>query len=165
MCLILIIFKLILSLGEIKLAKKIVHLIKLCVGAQNVSDLYNWQKNRIIYSKNSKKTSTFLVTRMRPKREVEILNGGSIFWVFKGLILARQKIIGFDNFIGEDNILKCKIMLDKTIILTEPYQKKPFQGWRYFKVQNAPKDREIFSNEKKQLPLKIEKELSEIGVL
>ena len=144
--------------------KKFVNLIKLCVGAQNVSDLYNWQKNRIIYLENFENPATFLITRMRPKRENEILNGGSIFWVFKGLILARQKIIGFDNFLSEDNISRCKIILDRRIILTDTYQKKPFQGWRYFNQQEAPKDREIFSDDKTQLPLEIEKELSEIGI-
>ena len=146
------------------MSKKIVNLIKLCVGAQNVSDLYNWQKNRIIYQKNLKNPATFFITRMRPKREAEILNGGSIFWVFKGLILARQKIIGFDNFMSEDNISRCKVILDRKIILTDAYHKKPFQGWRYFSQQEAPKDREIYSNEKTQLPLKIEKELSELGI-
>ena len=146
------------------MTKKFVNLIKLCVGAQNVSDLYNWQKNRLINEKNLENPATFFITRMRPKRENDILNGGSIFWVFKGLILARQKIIGFDNFMREDNILRCKIILDRKIILTDPYHKKPFQGWRYFSQQEAPKDREVFSNDKNQLPLKIEKELSEIGI-
>lgn len=146
------------------MTKEFVNLIKLCVGAQNVSDLYEWQKNRLIHDKSLENHATFFITRMRPKRENDILKGGSIFWVFKGLILARQKIIGFDNFMSEDNILRCKVILDRKIILTDPYHKKPFQGWRYFSQQEAPKDREIFSNEKTQLPLKIEKELSELGI-
>ena len=146
------------------MTKEFVNLIKLCVGAQNVSDLYNWQKKRLIHDKDLSNPSTFFLTRMRPKREIDILNGGSIFWVFKGLILARQKIKGFDNFMSEDNILRCKIILDRKIILTDAYHKKPFQGWRYFSQQEAPKDREVFSNDKNQLPLKIEKELSEIGI-
>ena len=140
------------------------NLIKLCVGAQNVSDLYNWQKNRLINYKGLGNNATFFITRMRPKRENDILNGGSIFWVFKGLILARQKIIGFDNFMSEDNISRCKVILNSKIILTDAYHKKSFQGWRYFSQQEAPKDREIFSDEKTQLPLKIEKELSELGI-
>ena len=146
------------------MTKEFVNLIKLCVGAQNVSDLYEWQKNRLIHYKNLENRATFCITRMRPKRENDILNGGSIFWVFKGLILARQKIIGFDNFMSEGNILRCKVILDRKIILTDAYHKKPFQGWRYFSQQEAPKDREIFSDEKTQLPVKIEKELSELGI-
>ncbi|MFL2801476.1 MAG: DUF1489 family protein [Paracoccaceae bacterium] len=146
------------------MSKKIVNLIKLCVGNQNVSDLYNSQKNRIIHHEKSDLPATFFITRMRPKRENEILNGGSVFWVFKGLILARQKIIGFEDFVSKDTIKRCKIILDRKIILTDTHQKKPFQGWRYFKEQDAPKDREIFSEDKLQLPLKIEKELSEIGI-
>ena len=128
---------------------------------------YN-KKLLFIYDKYlfNKETATYekSIIIKEQKRENEILNGGSIFWVFKGLILARQKIIGFDNFISEDNILRCKVILDRKIILTDTYHKKPFQGWRYFSQQEAPKDREIFSNEKTQLPLKIEKELSELGI-
>ena len=154
----------VLTLRSHSMTKESVNLIKLCVGAQNVSDLYNWQKNRLIHRENLENPATFLITRMRPRRKNEILNGGSIFWVIKGLILARQKIIGFDNFMSEDKILKCKIILDRKIILTDAYHKKPFQGWRYFSHQEAPKDREIFSNDKNQLPLNIEKELSEIGI-
>ena len=146
------------------MSKKIVNLIKLCVGTSNVSDLYNSQKNRIIYHEKSDLPATFFITRMRPKRENEILNGGSVFWVFKRLILARQKIIGFEDFIGDDTIKRCKIILDRKIILTDTHQKKPFQGWRYFKEQDAPKDREMFSEDNLQLPFKIEKELSEIGI-
>ena len=146
------------------MSKKIVNLIKLCVGTQDVSDLYNSQKNRIIHHEKSDLPATFFITRMRPKRENEILNGGSVFWVFKRLILARQKIIGFEDFIGDDTIKRCKIILDRKIILTDTHQKKPFQGWRYFKEQDAPKDREMFSEDNLQLPFKIEKELSEIGI-
>ena len=146
------------------MTKKVLHIIKLCVGAQNVTELYNWQKNRIIFVKKFEDPVTFIVTRMRPKKEKELLNGGSIYWVFKGLILARQKIIGFDNMIGTDNILRCKIILNSQIILTDSQQKRPFQGWRYFKQEEIPNDRELYSEDKVELPLELQKELSEIGI-
>ena len=147
------------------MSKKFINLIKLCVGAESVSDLYYWQKNRLIVKNNSREKFTYFVTRMRPKRELEVLNGGSIYWVFKCLILARQKIVSFENHISTDNILRCKIILNAKIYLTDTYQKKPFQGWRYFKIEDSPKDKEIFDKNKKPLPLKIEKELEEIGIL
>ena len=147
------------------MSKKFINIIKLCVGAESVSDLYIWQKNRLIIKNNSKEKFTYFVTRMRPKREIEVLNGGSIYWVFKGLILARQKIVAFENHMSTDNILRCKIILNTKIYLTDTYQKKPFQGWRYFKIEDSPKDKEIFDENKKPLPLKIEKELEEIGIL
>ena len=143
---------------------RVINIIKLCVGAQNVVDLYNWQKNRTFNFKNNKEPVTFIITRMRPRKEQELLNGGSIYWVFKGLILARQKIIALDDFKSEDNISRCKIILDTKIILTEALHKKSFQGWRYFKQEEIPKDKEIFTNEKILLPLKLQKKLSEFGV-
>ena len=146
------------------MTKKVINIIKLCVGAQNVSELFKWQKNRIISVANLEDPVTFIITRMRPKKEEELLNGGSIYWVFKGLILARQKIIGFDNIIGADNILRCKIILNSQIILTESIQKRPFQGWRYFKQEEVPNDRELYSEDKIEIPLELQKELSEIGI-
>ena len=145
------------------MTKKFVNLIKLCVGAQNVSDLYEWQKNRLIHDKNLEKRATFFITRMRPKRENDILNGGSIFWVFKRLILARQKIIGFDNFLSEDKISRCKVILDRRIILTDTYHKKPFQGWRYLKEEMVPND--IFKDQNNnEIPASLLAELNEFGV-
>ena len=136
------------------------NIVKLAVGIRNVEHLKQKQKTRI-----EQEGVLVYTTRNTPVRSTEILNGGSIFWVFKGLILARQKILGFDKYIGEDNVLRCKIILDSEIMVTEPHQKKPFQGWRYLKQKDAPKDREIFSDIKTQLPLQIEKELSLIGIL
>ena len=51
------------------MTKKVINIIKLCVGAQNVSELYNWQKNRIISVANLEDPVTFIITRMRPKKE------------------------------------------------------------------------------------------------
>ena len=63
------------------------------------------------------------------------------------------RIIGFDNIIGADNILRCKIILNSQIILTESIQKRPFQGWRYFKQEEVPNDRELYSEDKIEIPL------------
>jgi hypothetical protein len=36
------------------------------------------------------------VTRMAPKRAVDILEGGSLYWVIKGQISARQAMVGVE---------------------------------------------------------------------
>ena len=71
------------------------------------------------------------ITRMWPKREKEILSGGSIFWVFKGVIQCRQKIVRFDEVFGEDGIRRCAIVLEPKLYRTVQAPKRPFQGWRY----------------------------------
>ena len=50
------------------------------------------------------------------------------------------------------------------IILTDSIQKRPFQGWRYFKQEEVPNDRELYSEDKIEIPLELQKELSEIGI-
>ena len=77
---------------------------------------------------------------MWPKRADELLNGGSLYWVFKGMILARQTVLRLEEVPGEDGITRCGIVLGKDIIRTEPVPRRPFQGWRYL----APCERTAF---------------------
>ena len=142
-----------------------INLVKICVGAQSVSDLYNWQKQRVIKECKSSQSIIRHVTRMRPKRAEELLNAGSLYWVVKGYILVRQKIIGLEDIVGSDNIVRCAIMLDPQIIQTIPKAKKPFQGWRYLNTDDAPKDSMLFSESEKQIPLSLERGLLELGIL
>ena len=61
---------------------------------------------------------TIHITRMFPKKYQDLLDGGSIYWIFKGYIRARQNIIGYKKIMGEDKIKRCKILLSKEIMLT-----------------------------------------------
>lgn len=140
---------------------KTVNLIKLCVGAEKVEDLLNWQKQK--RAQNAEGLPVH-VTRMSPKRADEILNGGSLYWVFKGVVLARQKILRLDEVTGGDGISRCAIVLDPSVIRTEAAQKRPFQGWRYLSVQDAPADLRSQSRREESLPPKLEMALAEIGV-
>ena len=101
-----------------------INLVKLCVGANSVSDLVSYQKSRLSEAKK-----LVHVTRMRPKKEKELLDGGSIYWVFRGLILARQQILGFEEVIGSDKIKRCGLLLSEDVYRTSPQPKRAFQGW------------------------------------
>ncbi len=111
-----------------------IHLVKLCVGAEGVDDLIDWQ--RLHFGDGPARH----LTRMWPKREEEILDGGSLYWVFKGLVLARQRIVSLDESIGDDGIRRCAIGLDREVVLTEAQPRRPFQGWRYLDPDAAPAD-------------------------
>ena len=73
------------------------HLIKLSVGTESIEDLASWQSERLAQMKaaGEKKPALFHRTGQKPKREADLLDGGSIYWVIKGVIQARQKLIGF----------------------------------------------------------------------
>ena len=139
----------------------ILHLQKLSVGTESVADLAQWQAlHRVTpdgYSRH--------VTRMWPKREEEIVNGGSIYWVIKGVILARQRIIRFDERIGADGIRRCGIVVDHPLIRVTPTPKRPFQGWRYLKAEDAPMDLPEGRENEEALPPTLSAALAEIGVL
>jgi hypothetical protein len=111
--------------------------VKLCVGAEKVEDLEIWQSARC---EHAGITTPRHITRMWPKRENELVSGGSLYWVFKGLILARQSILQLDEAIGDDGIRRCAIVLDPKIIRTESQPRRAFQGWRYLAPEDAPRD-------------------------
>ncbi|PRY22998.1 hypothetical protein CLV78_10550 [Aliiruegeria haliotis] len=139
----------------------VVNLVKLCVGAENVEDLLEWQGSPRAWGPDGAPRH---ITRMWPKREAEILNGGSLYWVFKGLILARQRIVRLDEVLGGDGITRCALVLDTTVHRTEAVPKRPFQGWRYLKPEDAPADLAKARQHEDPLPPALSAALAEIGV-
>lgn len=141
---------------------KYVHLLKLSVGSDSVEAIEDWQRRR---SKQVRNGRYYHITRMWPKREAELLNGGSIYWVIKGLILARQRILALEEVIGEDGIRRCGLVLDDTLVRTQPVPKRAFQGWRYLQPGDAPADLRKELAQEAPLPPELNRALAEIGVL
>lgn len=138
-----------------------INLVKLCVGAEKVEDLIAWQGQARAKELDSGPRH---VTRMWPKRGEELLNGGSLYWVFKGMILARQRVVGLDEVIGSDGITRCGIVLDPEIIRTEAVPRRPFQGWRYLKPEESPRDLPEGRQPEDTLPAELSAALAAIGV-
>lgn len=139
-----------------------VNLVKLCVGAETVEDLTAWQNMRM---GQTGLPNPRHITRMWPKREAELLNGGSLYWVFKGLILARQRILELDEVIGQDGIRRCGLVLEPEVVLTESQPRRAFQGWRYLSADDAPRDLKADTQpDKDPLPAELASALAEIGI-
>lgn len=142
-----------------------VHLIKLCVGAEGVDDLLAWQADRMAERRAAGLDPVPVhVTRMWPKRADELVGDGSIFWVFRGLVLARQRILGLDPWRGGDGIERCALRLDPALVRTCPQPRRPFQGWRYLRPEDAPADL-TGTSDAPDLPVAMMAGLAEIGVL
>ncbi|SHG86937.1 DUF1489 family protein [Marivita hallyeonensis] len=139
-----------------------IHLIKLSVGSDSVEQIEDWQRNR---SKQRIGGQYYHLTRMWPKREAELLNGGSIYWVVKGFLQARQRVLSLEEVIGDDGIRRCAIVLDPELIRTTVAPKRPFQGWRYLKPEDAPADLGKARANDDALPPDLAGKLAEIGVL
>ncbi|MFV0334723.1 MAG: DUF1489 family protein [Tropicimonas sp.] len=138
-----------------------VHLVKLCVGAEKVEDLTDWQASRRRLWPDGLPRH---ITRMWPRREAELLNEGSLYWVFKGLILARQRVLRLEKILGEDGISRCGLVLDPEVFRTEPVPRRPFQGWRYLVQDDAPRDLAANRQNEDSLPPGLSAALAEIGV-
>jgi len=141
---------------------KPINLIKLCVGAESVDDLLAWQ------AQPRAKGPTGLprhITRMWPKRADELLAGGSMFWVFKGVVLCRQPIVSLDPYESADGITRCAISLAPEVTRVAPAPRRPFQGWRYLKPKDAPPDLTTTRARDDALPPGLQVALAEIGVL
>ena len=138
------------------------HMIKLCVGAERVEDLLHWQTNPRAKGPDGR---PWHVTRMWPKRAEEIAGEGSLYWVFKGLVLCRQPILRFEPVDRGDGINRCGIILDPSVTRVASTPKRPFQGWRYLKPEDAPRDLPKGRANQEPLPPQLESALAEIGVL
>ena len=141
------------------------HLIKLCVGADSIEDLREWVSQRSLTAVAAGlEPHSVHTTRMIPKRMEELLDGGSLYWVIKGQVQARQKLLDIRSFTGGDGITRCDLVLGPEVIETSPAPKRPFQGWRYLKDEEAPRDLGG-SGLADDMPSDLRRELAELGLL
>lgn len=144
-----------------------VHMIKLCVGARSIEELAAWQSShRSRYWDLVGQKCAYHTTRMRPKRQDDILNGGSIYWVIKGIIQVRQRLIGFDSVQSEKGHTMCALLLDPDLVPVLPQPRRAFQGWRYLDVDDAPPDLSAKAVEGVlEMPLKLRQDLAALCLL
>lgn len=137
------------------------NIVKLCVGADTVEDLTDWH---LAHAGQWAAGTTEHVTRMWPRREAEVLGGGSLYWVIKGVILARQRLLGFEERRGADGILRCALVMDAEVIRTEAAPRRPFQGWRYLAPTESPRDLPKTRAKDDALPPDLARALADIGL-
>ena len=142
------------------------HLIKLCVGCDSVKELREWIREKLAEKKKRRQPlERFHTTRMMPKRVDELLDGGSLYWVIRGEILCRERILAVRPFVDKDGIGRCRLVLDGKPKLTEPRPYRAFQGWRYLAVKDAPKDLDRAAPGAAKMPEGLRRELRGLGLL
>lgn len=135
-----------------------IHMVKLCVGADTVDDLAEWQAGLMKTLPNPVHH-----TRMSPKRAGEMLDGGSLYWVIKRAIRVRQRIIDIREIKDDEGRNLCELVFDPLLVRTYAQPKRPFQGWRYLKPGEAPRD--LKSGESAvDLPPSLDEALKSAGV-
>ncbi len=142
------------------------HLIKLCVGCDSVADLEDWIRQKLKEKRRrGQKAEHIHTTRMVPKRAAELKNGGSLYWVIRGQIACRERILDVRPFVDKDGIGRCRIALDGKLILVEPRLRSAFQGWRYFEAKEAPRDLSRAAPGAARMPENMRRELQQLGLL
>ena len=133
---------------------------KLAVGIRDVDAL----RRRVAQRIAGKGGKHIVLTRMMPVRHEELVAGGSMYWVIGGQIRARQRIVSMDAFGGGKKAKRCRITLDPEVVETECVARKPFQGWRYLKPEDAPGDLTVLTPID-GLNAAMHRELAELGLL
>ncbi|MEZ5922423.1 MAG: DUF1489 domain-containing protein [Parvularculaceae bacterium] len=137
--------------------------MKLCVGADSVETLELRNARRIALSREVGLGKTAeITTRMFPRRHEEIVDGGSLYWVVKGVMLIRQRIISLEPRRGEDGVERCAIIMDGDLVPTEAQPRRAFQGWRYLNEADAPVD---IKYRDRKTPPALRAQLAELGLL
>jgi hypothetical protein len=136
------------------------------VGCDSVDDLKSWVAARLKEKKRcGQKPEHIHTTRMVPKRNEELLDGGSLYWVIRGQVMCRERILDLRPFVDKDGIGRCRIVLDGKIRLVVPRPYRAFQGWRYLAEKDAPGDLERTARGAATMPEQMRRELSELGLL
>jgi hypothetical protein len=142
------------------------HLIKLAVGCESVKELKGWVAERMRAAKAKGLPRHHIhITRMVPKRDEELRAGGSLYWVIRGEIAAREKIIGIEPFRDSDGIGRCRIVMQPKVIAVLPRPMRPFQGWRYLEDRDVPTDLDSAGAGLAEMPEPMRRELRELGLL
>jgi hypothetical protein len=170
----------------------VLHLIKLCVGCDSVKDLEDWIEQKLkargkaAAGQGAKKKSAKIgkngagkkgsrteatagvrdhTTRMVPKRADELTDGGSLYWVIRGQIMCRERILAVTPFVDKDGVGRCHVTLDCKPVLVEPRPYRAFQGWRYLEPRDAPRDLDRAAPGARDMPETMRRQLRDLGLL
>ena len=143
------------------------HIIKLAVGCESVKELKSWVAERIRTAKQKGLPPHHIhITRMTPKRVDEVLDGGSLYWVIRGEIAAREKLIAIEPFRDKDGIGRCRLVMQPKVIPVMQRPMRAFQGWRYFTEDAAPADLgKAAAASVAAMPEPMRRELRDLGLL
>ena len=141
------------------------NLIKLCVGCDSVADLEDWIGQKLKERKRRRQKPEHIhTTRMLPKRADELI-GGSLYWVIRGQVSCRERILDIRQATGKDGIRRCQIVMDGKVVAVEPRPYRAFQGWRYYESKDAPRDLTKAAKGLARMPETMRRELRELGLL
>ena len=148
-------------------ASPALHILKLCVGCESIADLEGWiEENRAGARRLGRPFEQTHTTRMVPRRLDAVAGRGSLYWVIKGTLACRQRILAIRPFVDGDGIGRCRLHLEPAVVPVAPRPCRPFQGWRYLEDRDAPGDLSLSGGEGlAELPDDLRRDLAALGLL
>jgi hypothetical protein len=137
------------------------HMTKVAVGCRTLAALTQRQAGRVAVEDGVPIVSAW--TRYMPKRAEELV-GGSIYWIIKHTLTARQTILGFrmaDTARGK----YCEMLLAPEVVPVLAAPLRAHQGWRYLEAAACPPDLDSVGAEIGALPVKMMRDLRGLGLL
>ena len=134
---------------------------KVAVGCRSLAQLTQRQAGRV--SMHAGVPAVLCTTRYMPKRAEEMI-GGSIYWIIKHTLTARQAILGFEMVEGERG-KRCHIQLDCNVVPVLAAPLRAHQGWRYLELAATPPDLDSVGSEIGAMPVKLMRDLRGLGLL
>ncbi|MGL4240286.1 MAG: DUF1489 family protein [Beijerinckiaceae bacterium] len=142
------------------------HLIKLCVGCDSIADLEEWiEETRLLFRRLGRPYEQLHTTRMLPRRLTTISEDTSLYWVVKGQLLCRQRLLELRPFVDAEGISRCHLVLEPVVHPVSPRPMRPFQGWRYLDGKDAPADLSRIGGQAAEMPEQLRRELAGMGLL
>jgi hypothetical protein len=142
------------------------HLLKLCVGCDSIRDLEDWiEENRSHHRRLGRDYEQTHTTRMVPKRMDALVGDGSLYWVIRGQIMCRQRLIAIRPFVDKEGIGRCRLAMEPKVVLVESRPFRAFHGWRYLETKDAPRDLDRAAPGAAAMPEQLRRELRELGLL
>jgi len=139
-----------------------VNLLRMAVGIDDIDHLRRVQADR----RNGRQDGLlYTYTRNTPKRAEELTDGGSIYWIIKGYIRVRQRILDVERLTDEEGRFFCALGLDPELVPTVLQARRPQQGWRYLDPADAPADRPAGSTVDEEMPAELAAKLRELGLI
>ena len=143
-------------------ARATLHLLKIAQGIESPAALRRAQLRRLRAAANGQGRLAHF-TRNRPTRADELLAGGSIYWVIRGYISVRQRLLDIAGATSASGVQGVELVFHPDLVATEPRRHRAFQGWRYLDADRAPPDRTAVVDP--DLPDALARELGRLGLL
>ncbi|HJN91940.1 MAG TPA: DUF1489 domain-containing protein [Dehalococcoidia bacterium] len=142
------------------------HILKMCVGIGSVDELKEGQAWRLAEARAAGQMPLLRhLTRHMPRRAAAIAGSGSLYWIIKGFVRVRQRIVAVQRIDEETTTKRCAFVLDSELVRTAAQRRRPHQGWRYLDEKDAPVDLPAGMAELGDMPPELAAELKELGLL